>query len=375
MCGTALEVRRPVGAPRTTPPPEAARAEQNAAAPRTPTGVPAGAGHGVPPNSGAANRVPPTGVPATGGPSAAGPSFLGLNQPWTAQPLDNEEKGTRPRGQTAEPTFSGFDTFLEPDDTGISVRGIVLLLMLLVALGAGGWWAYAHYSKGGTAAGENAESTQAPAETPQQSANGANPSRTAPEQSPENSAGAQSAGSSENSNAAANANSSAAAPAATAPSQTGIGSSGTGEQTAERERAARAKADASERSRRSREVARADVKPARPAQKAATTSDKGEAEFRRGEAYLYGHGVPKNCDAAVKNLKAASAKQSAKARSAFGTMYATGHCVPRDLPMSYSWFAQALRVDPNNQILEKDLTAVWNQMTLPERQMATKAKQ
>jgi len=68
------------------------------------------------------------------------------------------------------------------------------------------------------------------------------------------------------------------------------------------------------------------------------------------------------------------AKQSAKARSAFGTMYATGHCVARDLPTSYSWFAQALRADPNNQILEKDLTAVWNQMTPPERQLAAKNK-
>ena len=97
--------------------------------------------------------------------------------------------------------------------------------------------------------------------------------------------------------------------------------------------------------------------------------------FRKGEAYLYGRGVTENCDEAVKYLKAASAQKNAKARSAFGTMYATGHCVPRDLPTSYSWFALALRADPNNQILEKDLTAVWNQMTPPERQAATKMNQ
>jgi TPR repeat protein len=76
----------------------------------------------------------------------------------------------------------------------------------------------------------------------------------------------------------------------------------------------------------------------------------------------------------VKYLKSASAKQNAKARSMFGTMYATGHCVARDLPTSYGWFALALHVDPNNQILEKDLTAVWNQMTPPERELATKFK-
>ena len=108
---------------------------------------------------------------------------------------------------------------------------------------------------------------------------------------------------------------------------------------------------------------------------APATADTGDADFRKGEAYLYGRGAPENCDEAVKYLKAASAKSNAKARSAFGTMYATGHCVPRDLPTSYLWFALALRVDPNNQILEKDLNAVWNQMTPPERQMATRMKQ
>jgi TPR repeat protein len=104
-------------------------------------------------------------------------------------------------------------------------------------------------------------------------------------------------------------------------------------------------------------------------------ADTGDPDFRKGEAYLYGRGAQENCNDAVKYLKAASAKSNAKARSAFGTMYATGHCVQRDLPTSYLWFALALRVDPNNQILEKDLNAVWNQMTPPERQMATRMKQ
>ena len=106
--------------------------------------------------------------------------------------------------------------------------------------------------------------------------------------------------------------------------------------------------------------------------KPAPVTDPGEAERRKGEAYLYGRGVAKNCDAAIKNLKAASAKENARARSTFGTMYATGHCVPRDLPTSYSWFALALRADPNNQVLVKDLSAIWNQMTPPERLLATR---
>jgi TPR repeat protein len=117
------------------------------------------------------------------------------------------------------------------------------------------------------------------------------------------------------------------------------------------------------------------VPAAKPSNPPATAADTGDAAFRKGEAYLYGRGVPENCDEAVKNLKAASAKSNARARSVLGTMYDTGHCVPRDLPTSYLWFALALRADPNNQILEKDLSVVWNQMTPPERQMATKMKQ
>ena len=105
------------------------------------------------------------------------------------------------------------------------------------------------------------------------------------------------------------------------------------------------------------------------------SDDNGDAAYRKAQSLLYGQGgAAVNCDEAVKYLKEASARQNAKARSTFGTMYATGHCVPRDLPTSYSWFALALHVDPNNQILEKDLTAVWNQMTPPERQIATKMK-
>ena len=107
----------------------------------------------------------------------------------------------------------------------------------------------------------------------------------------------------------------------------------------------------------------------------AAAKDTGSEDFHRGEAYLYGRGAPENCNEAMKYLRAASAKSNAKARSTFGTMYATGHCVPRDLPTSYSWFAMALELDPNNQILQKDLSAVWNQMTPPERQLATRMKQ
>ena len=57
-------------------------------------------------------------------------------------------------------------------------------------------------------------------------------------------------------------------------------------------------------------------------------------------------------------------------RLSLGAMYATGHCVPRDLPSSYHWFALALRQQPKNIWLEKNLESVWNQMNSSEKQLA-----
>ncbi len=249
-----------------------------------------------------------------------------------------------------EPSFSGLDSFFEPEQPKTGRWRILLMAVLLVALGGAGWWTYTNYlgaaesrkletatpSAGEVPAGQPASKEAAP--TPDTGSSQAPvPSAAVPENHAE--------------------------PASAAPDAT--------RRTVE---------PAAKPAVQAKHVSQAKREPSRTLPKASklptpAAADTGDAAFRKGEAYLYGRGVPENCDEAVKNLKAASAKSSAKARSAFGTMYATGHCVPRDLPTSYSWFALALRVDPNNQILEKDLSAVWNQMTPPERQMATRMKQ
>ena len=95
-----------------------------------------------------------------------------------------------------------------------------------------------------------------------------------------------------------------------------------------------------------------------------------EALEAQGERYLYGNGVPVNCGLARKNLMAAAQRSSAKAQSVLGTMYATGHCVTRDLPVAYRWFAKALHQDPSNTRYEQDLKVLWRQMTEAERQVA-----
>jgi len=108
--------------------------------------------------------------------------------------------------------------------------------------------------------------------------------------------------------------------------------------------------------------------PAQPAQE-------GDAQESEGEKYLYGNGVTADCGKASKNLLASARKGSAKAQSVVGSMYATGHCVSRDLPTAYGWFAKALHQDPNNRRYAGDLEVVWRQMTQAERQLALKAGQ
>ena len=76
------------------------------------------------------------------------------------------------------------------------------------------------------------------------------------------------------------------------------------------------------------------------------------------------------CFDAQADLQAAAEQGNAKADSVLGTMYATGHCVSRDLPLAYRWFAKALQQDPSNARLQRDLQVLWNQMTAAERQIA-----
>jgi len=258
--------------------------------------------------------------------------------------------------------FSGLDSFFEPEQPKTSGRRILLLVALLAALGGSTWWIYTNYLS--TENGRKPEAATASVETPD-----TKPPEKQATAEPQPAAPAPDAGSS---------------PAAVPPAPVqasppeNASTPEPGKKTAE----ASAKPEAKpltpkialgDRSAAKRASGAPPVKPSKLPEPGA--ADSGDADFRKGEAYLYGRGTHENCDEAVKYLKAASAKSNAKARSAFGTMYATGHCVARDLPTSYLWFAMALRVDPNNQILEKDLSAIWNQMTPPERQMATRMKQ
>jgi hypothetical protein len=243
-------------------------------------------------------------------------------------------------------SFSGLDSFFEPEEPKSGRGRLFLLLVLLAALGAAGWWTYTNYL-----ASSYSQKPEAAQPTP--ATGSAAPTAETPPTPPP--AAAASAVSSKDANAS---------PAVSQPSENSPAAP-----IAKAAPVIPRPTPAAEK----RTPVVAPAKTLKTVEPAAT--DNGDAEFRRGEGYLYGRGAHANCDEAVKDLRAASAKNNAKARSTLGAMYDTGHCVARDLPTSYLWFALALRLDPNNQILQKDLEAVWNQMTPPERQMATRMKQ
>jgi hypothetical protein len=91
------------------------------------------------------------------------------------------------------------------------------------------------------------------------------------------------------------------------------------------------------------------------------------------ERYIYGRGVPQDCDRGVRLLKAE--QSDAKAMISLGGLYTTGTCTPRDLPTAYRWYAMALHKQPDNQTLQDDLQRLWSKMTQPERQLAIKLSQ
>jgi hypothetical protein len=260
-----------------------------------------------------------------------------------------------------ERAFSGLDSFSEAEQPGTSPRRILLLLMLLVALGVAGWWTYTNYL-GATQTGKHDSETSSPRESAPGAPSGTPTARQmARDAAPESDAGSQPP----------------VVPPAEVSEHPAPGNAPNSDKdskpSAPPKVAAQTKTVVAKKIAAKKEKEAPAPNPAKIA--APPAADTGDAEFKKAEAFLYGRGGTENCDEATKYLKAASAKSNARARSTFGTMYATGHCVARDLPTSYLWFALALRVDPNNQILEKDLSAVWNQMTPPERQMATRMKQ
>lgn len=126
-----------------------------------------------------------------------------------------------------------------------------------------------------------------------------------------------------------------------------------------------------EASKVAKEPARPRAQKPAPSHPAAAAPGSADADLEQtGERYLYGNGVPQNCARAESNLRTAAMHANTKAQTVLGTMYATGHCVGRDLPTAYRWFARALHEEPQNSRISEDLQVLWRQMTPQEKQLA-----
>jgi len=115
----------------------------------------------------------------------------------------------------------------------------------------------------------------------------------------------------------------------------------------------------------------------KPTKKPATKPPAAKAEdsVALGEKYLYGRGVPQSCEKGLRYVKPAADQSNPKAMITMGALYATGHCLSRDLPTAYRYFALALRQDPENSALKQNTEMVWGQMTQSERQLAIRLTQ
>jgi hypothetical protein len=155
MCGTALESRRPAGASALDPLSAFPRPEPSRAAMAAPQLQPAVAANQVR----AARPVP----------AISGPSMLGLDAPAAPQ-SDAIPPATNALSMDSlrEKSFSGLDSFYEPEKPKAGGR-ILLLVVLLAALGGAGWWTYRNYlNAAGPRTPENATATVAdtPVEKP-----------------------------------------------------------------------------------------------------------------------------------------------------------------------------------------------------------------
>ena len=115
--------------------------------------------------------------------------------------------------------------------------------------------------------------------------------------------------------------------------------------------------------------------PSKPAARAEPPVKAAEDPVTLGEKYIYGRGVPQSCERGLKMVKPAADQANGKAMITMGALYATGHCVTRDLPTAYRYFALALRKDPENGALKENAQMVWGQMTQSERQQAIRLTQ
>jgi len=294
-------------------------------------------------------------------------------------------------GASADRPQQSLDYLLDDDEEPKSHKGLVFLFVMALALAGG--LGYLRWRNGSlpslrslTAAIKPAPATTSPDASANPAASDpSNSTATPPATAPSPGSGAPSSSSptppAEPTTSAAPPSSESAAPASANPPSPAANSSNppdATDSTPSKESASSAtpSPDAEKPTEPSAPAApppHAKPKPvAKPAPKpAAKPSD----QVTLGEQYLYGRGVPQNCERGLHYVRPAAEQSNTKAMITMGALYATGHCINRDLPTAYRFFALALRTDPGNGPLRQNAEMVWKQMTAEERKQAIRLTQ
>jgi zinc-ribbon domain len=327
-------------------------------------------------------------------PSIAGPSFLGLNDPPAERKRASFEASPAPRSSNLDYLLD--DDVEEPKGGGAG-KVFLILLALVLAVGFGYLrfknhglpWVTKENKPAPTAEAPSASDSNAnrsPATTsppaaspsitpetppaPSQPASSASPSQPAaqPPAPPSDSGETQP---NSNTNAAP-----AAKPSEAAPPASDTGSSKPAEAAPNSDDAAGPnKSENKDDAKNSTDsAAPANPDAEAPAAKPHPATRPVDA-LAEAQKYIYGRGVPQDCDRGLRLLKPMANQKNPKAMIEMGALYSAGLCTPHDLPTAYYWFALASRKDPSNESVNADLQKLWGEMTQPERQLAIKLTQ
>jgi hypothetical protein len=294
--------------------------------------------------------------------SISGPSFLGLNDP---PPRKRASLSIAPSsidplsiGPESAPRSSSLDYLLEDEEPTKSGAWKVMLVLVVLALAAGlGYMRWKNQSFGWVSSGPSkpVAATQ-PSDDSDSSAPAPSPSAT-----PGSSSATQTP-----------ADSPAPQPAVTQDPAAGAAAPDPAPPIAAAPPPATKKASAETEDGVSVPTAKpkpTTVAPAKP------TPTRALDPVTEAQKYIYGKGVPQDCDHGLRLLKPAADRANPKAMIEMGALYSAGLCTPHDLPTAYRWFAMALHKDPDNQAVQIDLQKLWSEMTQPERQLAIKLSQ
>jgi len=332
-------------------------------------------------------------------PVMSGPSFLGLNQPPPRQSSRSERRGTLSINPNTAPPSRDLDYLLEDDEPkrgggGWTAVAIFLALALAVGLGYLRWrnqgfgWLNLGAKHSAAQTADDSSAATAPTSNPagQSPSSGADPAGSgnaaAPATNPAAPGDASNAATAPTNPApAANAPDSTATPAPSQPSATASPAATPETPPDAKQPSTIAAAPALPAAGRVAGAASADDSgdPADRAKPSAASEPpkpvKPVDPVAEAQKYLYGKGVPQNCDRGLRLLKPAADHGNGKAMIEMGALYSAGLCTPRDLPTAYRWFALALRKEPDNDAVQTDLQKLWGEMTQPERQLAIKLSQ